>query len=112
MRAAGLARGGSLETAVVVSGDTVLNEGGLRFGDEFVRHKVLDAVGDLALAGAPILGCYRSYRGGHKLNFKALEALLADRTAWKTVEAPMRREVGHADLPAAAAAVAFGPDAS
>jgi UDP-3-O-[3-hydroxymyristoyl] N-acetylglucosamine deacetylase len=77
-----------------------------------VRHKVLDAVGDLALAGAPILGCYRSYRGGHKLNFKALEALLTDKTAWKTVEAPVRRETGHADLPAAAAAVAFAPDAS
>jgi UDP-3-O-[3-hydroxymyristoyl] N-acetylglucosamine deacetylase len=110
--ARGFARGASLENAVVIGEDRVINPEGLRFSDEFVRHKVLDAVGDLALAGAPILGCYRSYRGGHKLNFKALEALLTDKTAWKTVEAPVRRETGHADLPAAAAAVAFAPDAS
>jgi UDP-3-O-[3-hydroxymyristoyl] N-acetylglucosamine deacetylase len=82
MRAAGLARGGSLENAVVVSGDTVLNEGGLRFGDEFVRHKVLDAIGDLALAGAPIIGHFRGVRSGHALNRRVLEALFASPDAW------------------------------
>jgi UDP-3-O-[3-hydroxymyristoyl] N-acetylglucosamine deacetylase len=82
MRAAGLARGGSLENAVVVSGDTVLNEGGLRFADEFVRHKVLDAIGDLALAGAPIIGHFRGMRSGHALNRRVLEALFAAPDAW------------------------------
>jgi UDP-3-O-[3-hydroxymyristoyl] N-acetylglucosamine deacetylase len=82
MRAAGLARGGSLENAVVVSGDTVLNEGGLRFGDEFVRHKVLDAIGDLALAGAPIIGHFRGVRSGHALNRRVLEALFVNQDAW------------------------------
>ena len=67
----GFARGASLENAVVIGEDRVINPEGLRFADEFVRHKVLDAVGDLALAGMPILGCYRSYRGGHRLNVKA-----------------------------------------
>jgi UDP-3-O-[3-hydroxymyristoyl] N-acetylglucosamine deacetylase len=82
MRAAGLARGGSLENAVVVSGDTVLNEGGLRFADEFVRHKVLDAIGDLALAGAPIIGHFRGVRSGHALNRRVLEALFATPESW------------------------------
>jgi UDP-3-O-[3-hydroxymyristoyl] N-acetylglucosamine deacetylase len=82
MRAAGLARGGSLDNAVVVSGDRVLNEGGLRFGDEFVRHKALDAIGDLALAGAPLLGHFRGVRSGHALNRRVLEALFADPAAW------------------------------
>ena len=65
MQAAGLALGGSLDNAVVVEGDRVLNPGGLRRVDEFVRHKMLDALGDLALAGAPILGAYRGVRAGH-----------------------------------------------
>jgi UDP-3-O-[3-hydroxymyristoyl] N-acetylglucosamine deacetylase len=82
MRAAGLARGGSLDNAVVVSGDHVLNEGGLRFADEFVRHKVLDAVGDLALAGAPVIGHFRGVRSGHALNRRVLEALFAEPLAW------------------------------
>ena len=82
MRAAGLARGGSLDNAVVVSGDHVLNEGGLRFADEFVRHKVLDAVGDLALAGAPIIGHFRGVRSGHALNRRVLEGLFAEPLAW------------------------------
>jgi UDP-3-O-[3-hydroxymyristoyl] N-acetylglucosamine deacetylase len=82
MRAAGLARGGSLENAVVVSGDVVLNEGGLRFADEFVRHKVLDAIGDLALAGAPIIGQFRGVRSGHALNRRVLEALFASPDSW------------------------------
>lgn len=110
--ARGFARGASLENAVVIGEDRVINPEGLRFADECVRHKALDAIGDLALAGAPILGCYRSYRGGHKLNFRALEALVSDRSAWTTVEVPVRREIGHADLPASVATVAFAPDAS
>jgi UDP-3-O-[3-hydroxymyristoyl] N-acetylglucosamine deacetylase len=82
MRAAGLARGGSLDNAVVVSGDTILNEGGLRYSDEFVRHKLLDSLGDLYLAGAPFIGHFRGVRSGHALNRQLLEALFADPTAW------------------------------
>ena len=82
MRAAGLARGGSLANAVVISGDRVLNAEGLRYGDEFVRHKVLDAMGDLYLAGGPIIGHFRGQRSGHALNRLLLERLFADPTAW------------------------------
>lgn len=84
LRAAGLARGGSLDNAVVIdsTGTKVLNDDGLRYGDEFVRHKILDAVGDLALAGAPIIGAFHGIRSGHALNNKLLRALFADQTAW------------------------------
>jgi len=82
LRAAGLARGGSLENAVVVSDGKVLNTGGLRYADEFVRHKALDAVGDLYLAGGPIIGHFHGVRSGHAMNRRLLEALFADRTAW------------------------------
>jgi UDP-3-O-[3-hydroxymyristoyl] N-acetylglucosamine deacetylase len=82
MRAAGLALGGSLENAVVISGDRVLNVGGLRFADEFVRHKLLDAVGDLYLAGGPLIGQFRGARSGHALTRRLLAALFADRDAW------------------------------
>jgi len=82
MRAAGLARGASLENAVVISGHQVLNREGLRYVDEFVRHKVLDALGDLYLAGAPILGHFRGVRSGHALNRRLLAALFADPAAW------------------------------
>jgi UDP-3-O-[3-hydroxymyristoyl] N-acetylglucosamine deacetylase len=84
MRAAGLARGGSLDNAVVVSGNQVLNDGGLRFADEFVRHKLLDAYGDLYLAGGPIIGHFRGSRSGHALTRKLLVALFADTSAWCT----------------------------
>ncbi len=88
--AAGYALGSSLENSVVISDDeTVVNVEGLRYAkDEFVRHKTLDAVGDLALAGAQFIGCYRSYRGGHKMNANALKALLSDPAAYEVVEAP------------------------
>jgi len=80
--AAGLARGGSLDNAVVVSGEKVLNEEGLRFDNEFVRHKVLDAIGDLYLAGAPIVGRFKGSCSGHATNNQLLRALFADRKAW------------------------------
>ncbi|MGF1619731.1 MAG: UDP-3-O-acyl-N-acetylglucosamine deacetylase [Rhodomicrobiaceae bacterium] len=85
--AAGRALGSSLENTVALGDDRILNPEGLRFKDEFVRHKTLDAIGDLALAGAPILGEYRSVRGGHRINTMMLEALYKDRTAWAVVEA-------------------------
>ena len=87
--AAGFALGSSLENSVVIGDDNrIINPEGLRYVDEFVRHKALDAVGDLALAGAPFLGCFRSYRGGHKLNSLVLKALLSDRDAFEFVGAP------------------------
>jgi UDP-3-O-[3-hydroxymyristoyl] N-acetylglucosamine deacetylase len=82
LRAAGLARGGSLDNAVVVGRDHVLNVGGLRYADEFVRHKLLDAFGDLYLAGAPLLGSFRGVRSGHAHTRRLLSALFADREAW------------------------------
>ncbi len=85
LRAAGLAQGGSLENAVVVEDSRVLNPGGLRMNDEFVRHKLLDAVGDLALAGAPLRGRFRAHRAGHALHNRLLRALFADPTAWRDV---------------------------
>lgn len=80
---AGLARGGSMDNAVVVDDHGVANPEGLRFADEFVRHKALDALGDLFLLGAPIIGLYKAHRPGHGLNAKALAALLADESAWR-----------------------------
>lgn len=82
LRAMGLAKGGSLDNAVVIDGDTILNQDGLRYEDEFVRHKLLDSVGDLALAGAPIIGAFASARGGHAMNNKLLHALFADPQNW------------------------------
>jgi UDP-3-O-[3-hydroxymyristoyl] N-acetylglucosamine deacetylase len=82
MWANGLGLGGSLENAVVVSGEKVLNADGLRYPDEFVRHKALDAIGDLYQAGAPIIGCYQGYRAGHALTNKLLRKLFADPDAW------------------------------
>ncbi|GGF61834.1 MULTISPECIES: UDP-3-O-acyl-N-acetylglucosamine deacetylase [Terasakiella] len=90
MRANGLARGGSLDNAVVVSADGIMNEEGLRFENEFVRHKILDAVGDLALAGLPIIGRYTGICSGHYLNNQLLHALMADQDAWSIV--PMTQD--------------------
>jgi UDP-3-O-[3-hydroxymyristoyl] N-acetylglucosamine deacetylase len=95
---AGFALGASLENSVGIDDDRVLNPEGLRYSDEFVRHKMLDAVGDLALAGAPLVGEYASYCGGHKMNVAVLAALFADRTAYRIVEAaPAPREGVRAD---------------
>jgi UDP-3-O-[3-hydroxymyristoyl] N-acetylglucosamine deacetylase len=93
LKAAGLARGGSLDNAVVISGDRVLNDGGLRYADEFVRHKLLDAFGDLYLAGGPIIGHFHGERSGHALNRRLLLALFADREAWCATT--MVESVGH-----------------
>jgi UDP-3-O-[3-hydroxymyristoyl] N-acetylglucosamine deacetylase len=82
LRAAGLARGGSLDNAVVVGRDHVLNVGGLRYADEFVRHKLLDAFGDLYLAGGPLLGSFRGVRSGHAHTRRLLSALFTDPDAW------------------------------
>jgi UDP-3-O-[3-hydroxymyristoyl] N-acetylglucosamine deacetylase len=110
---AGYALGASLENTLVVSDSRILNPEGTRFPDEFVRHKVLDAIGDLALAGAPLLGLYRSVRGGHKLNHAALSALMADASAWTVVDAePVRPARGQGDLAAGLALPAYAPDVS
>ena len=106
---AGYALGASFENTLVVSDDRVLNPDGLRFADEFVRHKILDAIGDLALAGQPLIATYRTIRGGHKLNHAVLSALMADRSAWRVVEfaEPARRRAGAA---VGVAAPAYGPE--
>ncbi len=83
LRAMGLARGGSLDNAVVVDEYRILNTEGLRFEDEFVRHKVLDAIGDLYLLGHPIIGSFTAHKSGHALNNRLLRALLADSSAWE-----------------------------
>ncbi len=112
----GYALGASFENTLVVSETRVLNADGLRCPDEFVRHKALDALGDLALAGMPLLATYRSVRGGHTLNHAILSALMADPSAWVLVEAttpvvaPPRRVRGHAEV--ATTAPAYAPDVS
>ncbi len=85
MRARGLALGGSLDNAVVVDEFKVLNSEGLRYDDEFVKHKILDAIGDLVLVGHPLLAAYRAFKSGHALNNRLVRALLADRSAWEIV---------------------------
>ncbi len=110
--ASGLALGASLENTVAIGEDRVINREGLRYSDEFVRHKALDAVGDLALAGAPILGAFRSHRGGHRLNTLVLKALFADAEAWTMIEAPRYREVRHAELSHRLAAANFAAERS
>ena len=85
LRSRGLARGASLENAVVISGERVLNEGGLRYSDEFVRHKVLDCLGDIYLLGAPVRGHMTTRYAGHALNHALVRALAADSGAWEYV---------------------------
>ncbi len=107
--AAGYALGSSLENSVVIGDDhRVINVEGLRYRDEFVRHKTLDALGDLALAGACFIGCFRSYRGGHRLNAAALRRLLSDRSAFEIVETT-RRERGRAAEMIAVNAPVYAP---
>jgi UDP-3-O-[3-hydroxymyristoyl] N-acetylglucosamine deacetylase len=111
---AGYALGATFENTLVVADTRVLNPDGLRFADEFVRHKALDAIGDLALAGGPLLGAFRSVRGGHKLNHAVLSALMSDPTAWTVVEGPqrIRRPRGHADITTGLVAPAYRADVS
>ncbi len=107
--AAGYALGSSLENSVVIGEDgRIVNLGGLRYPNEFVRHKMLDAMGDLALAGARFLGNFRSYRGGHRLNAAVLRALLSDHSAFEIVETT-RRERGRSIEMVAVNAPVFAP---
>lgn len=95
LRRAGLARGGSLENAVVIDGDVILNPGGLRMEREFVKHKALDAIGDLYVLGAPLLGRYEGVKAGHALNNQLVRALLAAPHAWREVtRVPELAQVG------------------
>ncbi|BDV43887.1 UDP-3-O-acyl-N-acetylglucosamine deacetylase [Geotalea uraniireducens] len=87
LKANGLARGGSLENVVVIGDEGVLNPEGLRYADEFVRHKILDTIGDLTLAGIPIIGHVKSRKSGHELNHRFVQELLARRDCWELVEA-------------------------
>lgn len=99
----GFARGGSLDNVVVIGrDDEILNEGGLRYGDEFVRHKILDTVGDLYLAGAPLLAHFEGQRSGHQLNNQLLQALFSDPSAWEYCH--------DAAKPVTADVVKVGPD--
>jgi len=114
---AGFARGASFDNSLVFDETRLLNAEGLRFANECARHKVLDVIGDLALAGLPLLGIYRSVRGGHKLNHAVLTALLADRSAWRVVESerprrsrPVAEAVG--GMVGGIVAPAYGPDVS
>jgi len=86
LKANGLARGGSLENAVVIGEDRILNPEGLRFSDEFVRHKILDAIGDFSLVGYPILGHIKAYKAGHDINHQTVEKILASPDSWQLVE--------------------------
>ena len=106
LRANGLALGGSLDNAVVLSDDAVLNDGGLRYADEFVRHKALDCIGDLYLAGGPIIGHVECVRSGHKMNHRLLEALFADQSAWRHVVLDGKAQAGGAAARWRAASVA------
>lgn len=83
LREMGLARGGSLENAIVLDEHRILNNEELRYGDEFVRHKILDAIGDLYIIGQPLMASYVAYKSGHALNNALLRALLADQEAWE-----------------------------
>lgn len=95
----GLALGANLDNTIVIDGDAVLNPHGLRFSDEFVRHKMLDVVGDLALAGASIIGAFRSYRGGHALNLALIEAAMRE-GALQNAGAPLERVAAPRDAAA------------
>jgi UDP-3-O-[3-hydroxymyristoyl] N-acetylglucosamine deacetylase len=100
MRSRGLGLGGSMDNVIVVDEHRVLNAGGLRYDDEFVKHKILDAIGDLFLAGHPLLAAYSAYRSGHAMNNKLLRALLADLSAYSivTFDAASKAPAGMAEL--------------
>ena len=85
LREAGLARGGSLDNAIVLDDDRVINDDGLRYGDEFVKHKILDAIGDLYLLGHPLIGTFSAHKSGHGLNNGLLRELVDQTSCWETV---------------------------
>lgn len=107
---AGFALGASLENTVAIGDDAVVNPEGLRFADEFARHKVLDAIGDLALAGHAIIGQFRSYCGGHRMNVSVLEQLFSDRSNYVLVDADMANETRPVQMAAGVPAPAYAPD--
>ena len=86
MRSSGLIKGGSLDNAVVVDDFRVVNEGGLRYKDEFVRHKILDAIGDISILGMPVIGHLKLHRPGHSLNHDLTKEVMASPESWKVVE--------------------------
>ena len=94
----GFALGSSLDNSIAVDAERVLNPEGLRSADEFVSHKILDAIGDLALAGAPIIGTYSAFCPGHKMNFLVLKALFADRSAYRFIEEPVQAQSSYAEF--------------
>jgi len=99
LQANGLALGGSLSNSIVLDGARVMNEEGLRYADEFVRHKLLDVVGDMALAGAPLFARFRGYKTGHALNNLVLRELFARKGAWEIVTLHSRRPIQPVDRP-------------
>ena len=103
LRDAGLAQGGSFDNAIVMDSFHILNDDGLRYEDEFVKHKVLDAIGDLYLLGHPLIGAFSAHKSGHALNNKLLRQLLADESAWELVTFDDASEVPIAFVPTAAA---------
>lgn len=108
---AGFALGASLENTVAIGEEAIINAEGLRYPDEFVRHKMLDAIGDLALAGFPLIGAYRSFCGGHRLNIAVLAALFADRSNYTLTERGSRREGTRADIGGGGLSLpAYAPD--
>ena len=104
MRERNLGLGGSMDNAIVLDEFRVLNDDGLRYADEFVRHKILDAVGDLYLAGHPIIGAYEAHKSGHALNNKLVRALLAEQSAWEvaTFDDPAQAPASYVGAAAAA----------
>lgn len=104
LRAVGLALGGSLDNAVVLDEKTIMNPEGLRHDDEFARHKVLDAVGDIYIAGGPIIGSYEGYKPGHNMNNRVLQALFANHENWQWVDLYMDTDT--TQVPAIAAEIA------
>jgi len=100
MRARGLGLGGSMDNVIVVDDTRVINAGGMRYDDEFVKHKILDAIGDMMVLGKPLLAAYTAYKGGHALNNRLLRALLADASAYEIVSFTREKEApsGFAEL--------------
>lgn len=99
LRDIGLAQGGSFDNAIVMDSYRILNEDGLRYEDEFVKHKVLDAIGDLYLLGHPLIGAFSAHKSGHALNNRLLRKLVADETAWELVSFEKEEEVPIAFAP-------------